>query len=503
MPNLMMLFLIPFIASAVTFALAAVSGKNLKRFAVLLSLLPLAVLIVGHTQWMGSKVEYSWFPAASIEFYLSVDSLSLLFLYLTAVIVPVSLLAVRSSTLTHPNTFFGLVLLLQGLLIGFFTARDLAVFTFFWEAMLLPLYFIISLWGGPQRQSAAIKFLIYMITGSVLMVAAVLALYFASASVNGTGTFNLDALAKISASAPYAPWLCAIFLLAFAVKTPLFPFHAWLPDAYCQAPTAGTILLAGLLSKAGVYGILRIGMEFFPTFLMAWSPLLLGLAIAGVFYGGLAAWMQNDYKRLIAYSSFSHVNFILAGLFIWNQPAQEGAILQALNHGVTITALFLVAGWLEERIGTTTMGPLSGLAQFLPQLCWFTLFFILSSVALPGTNNFIGELLILFGLFGQNPWLAAFLALTIILSVIYMLRWMQIVYFEEPSFFQDRWIDIKGKEILIALPLVALILWVGIYPAPVLKQIEDVKILKAGTNSRAQVAELERGEEIVHRVEAS
>lgn len=468
MVNLMWLFVIPLLCAMVAFIIPVLKGRKLKSLALVMSLFPLAILIYGHMNWIGSQVNYAWFPALSIEFHLSIDALSLVFLYLTAIIIPVSILAVHSSNLVNANVFYGLVLLLEGLLIGFFTARDLVVFTIFWEAMLLPLYFIINLWGGPRRQYASLKFLIYMIAGSVLMVVAVLALYFAE----GATTFNLDALAKISSSTPHAAWLCGIFLFAFAVKTPLFPFHAWLPDAYCEAPVAGTILLSALLSKAGIYGVLRIGIGLFPSIMMEWSPLLLGLAIAGVLYGGLAAWMQNDYKRLIAYSSFSHVNFILAGLFVWSQTAQSGAILQALNHGVTIAALFLVAGWLEERIGTTTFGQVSGLCKFMPQLCWLTLFFVLSSVALPGLNNFVGEIMILFGIFGQHPWLAAILGLTVILSVIYMLRWMQKVYFEAPSFFQESWVDIKGKEIAVAMPLIALILWIGIYPAPVIKEIQ-------------------------------
>lgn len=472
MQNLMLLFIVPFIAALVAFSLSFVSSRNLKILSFVMSLAPLFLLIAEHSHWVGSQVEHVWLPALSIEFYLRVDSLSLVFLYLTAIVVPISILAVRSHNLVLPNVFFGLILLLEGLLIGFFTARDLAIFVLFFEAMLLPLYFIINLWGGPQRQTASLEFLIYMIAGSALMIAAVLFLYFAATSINGTGTFNMDALAKVSSAAPHAAWLGAIFALAFAVKTPLFPFHAWLPDAYYQAPTAGTILLSALLSKAGIYGFLRIGMELFPTLLREWSPLLLGLAIAGVFYGGLAAWMQNDFKRLIAYSSFSHVNFVLVGVFIWNQTAHTGAILQALNHGLTITALFLVSGWLEERIGTTKINQISGMAKFLPNLCWLTLFFVLATIALPGTNNFVGELLILFGLFGQHPWLTAFLGLTIILSVMYMLRWMQKVYFEAPTFFQESWIDIKGKELVIALPLVVLILWIGIYPSPVLKQIQ-------------------------------
>ncbi len=459
MPNLLLLFLIPFAAAGAAFLFPR------RRIAFLLSLVPLVFLIAGNLSWIGSKVDYDWFPAIGVKFYLSVDALSLLFLFLSATVVSVSILA--SHEKESPRVFYGLVFFLEGLLFGFFSARDLAVFTLFWEAMLIPLYFLITFWGGPQRANAAVKFIIYMIAGSALMVAAVLALYFSASA-----TFNLDILKNSAAHVPHAAWILAIFLLAFAVKTPLFPFHGWLPDAYCQASAAGTILLAGILSKAGIYGILRIGVELFPEQLRTWSPPLLGLAIAGVFYGGLAAWRQMDYKRLIAYSSLSHINFVLAGLFIWGPPAHSGAILQALNHGITISALFLVAGWLEERLGSTQMGSVSGLCKFLPHLCWLTLFFVLSSIALPGTNNFIGELLILFGLFKENPWLAALLALSIILSVIYMLRFMQKIYFGAPTFFQERWIDIHAKEIALTLPLVALILWIGIYPAPVLNLIK-------------------------------
>lgn len=459
------LFSIPFFFSLICFLLPA-PRKILKIFALLLSLFPLGFLVFRQEALIDSTLQLTWLPTLGIEFHLKMDSIALLFVYLTALIIPVSILATESGKLHHPNIFYGLALLLQGLLIGFFTARDLALFTIFFEGMLLPLYFMINIWGGHKRQNASLKFIIYMFAGSALLIAAVLALYLSA------GTFNLDVLKGTASSVPFAAAIAAVFLLAFAVKTPLFPFHAWLPDAYTQASTSGSILLSALLSKAGIYGIFRILLELFPTLLKEWSPLLLALAIVGVFYGGLAAWIEKDYKRLIAYSSFAHVNFILAGLFIWSQPAQSGAILQAINHGITIAALFLVAGWLETRLGTTSIGHVGGLCKFMPHLCWLTVFFVMASVALPGTNNFVGELMILFGLFRENPWLAAVLTLTVILSAMYMLRWVQKVYFEAPGFHQETWIDIRAKEFAIAFPLVALILWIGLYPAPLLNKIE-------------------------------
>lgn len=469
---LLLLLLWPFAAALIAFITPMASRRSSKLLALGLSLVPLLILLIGHTHWIGTQLKLAWIPTLSIEFYARIDSLSLLFLYLTAIFVPISLTTASSQQLFAPNLFYGLVLLLQGFLIAFFTARDLALFTIFWEAMLLPIYFIINLWGGPGRQSASLKFLIYTLTGSAFFIAAVFSLYFQSVHATGTGTFNLDTLAATLSSAPL-PWVGAIFLLAFAVKTPLFPFHAWLPDAYYQAPTSGTILLASLLSKAGIYGILRIGMEIFPSLIEAWSPWLLGLAIAGTLYGACAAWMQTDFKRLIAYSSLSHVNFILAGLFVWNATSQSGALLQAVNHSISIAALFLVASWLEGRLGSTEISHTGGLAKYFPRLCWITLFFAMASVALPGTNNFVGELLIFFGLFGYNPWLAATLGLSVILSAIYMLTWLQKSYFGHPIPQQDSWSDITSRELTIAIPLIAIILVIGIYPAPLLNYVQS------------------------------
>lgn len=475
---LLSLFLVPLVASIVLFSLPLKLQRSGKPLALIFSLIPLLQLIFFHSNWIGSSENYAWATPLSVNFHLNVDSLTLIFLYLTAIIIPLSIVATSESSAPRLNVYYGFALLLESLLIVFFMARDLVVFTIFWEAMLLPLFFIIALFGGKKRFSAALKFLVYMIAGSALMIAAVLSLHFAVIAAGGASTFDFSALSSAAESAPHASLLFAIFLLAFAVKTPLFPFHAWLPDAYCQAPSGGTILLSAILSKAGIYGILRIGMGFFPNLMAEWSYPLLWLAIIGVLYGGLAAYVQTDFKRLLAYSSFSHVNFILVGIFALNQTAEAGAILQSINHAVTIAALFLVAFWLEERLQTTAFSKFKGVAKYFPTLCWLTLFFVLSSVALPGLNNFVGELLIFFGLFGAHPFATALVGCTVILSVIYMLRWMQKIYFESPNLESSEahafiGQDIGLKELLIALPLIFITLWIGIYPSPVLKITEE------------------------------
>lgn len=466
---LLLLVFIPFLSAAFIVLTSRFNQSEISKkiLTFLLSLLPLSIMLYEYGNWNGASVDLPWIPALGINFHLSVDILSLIFISLTVLICPIAVFAVE--TTSSSMLFYALILLLQGALLILFTARNLALFTIAWEAILLPVYFILIQWGGPKRQAAALQFFIYMITGSALFVAAVLGIYFSVP----TSTFNLDLLSEVTSSTRYAPLFFAIFLLAFAVKTPLFPFHAWLPETYYQAPFAGSILLAALLSKAGIYGLARIGFGLFPDLMADYGPYMLGLAIIGTLYGALAAWTQNDYKLLIAYSSFSHVNFILAGLFISTAVAMQGAILQAFNHGITITALFLAAAWLEQRTHSTAFKATSGITQIFPKLSWLTLVFVLSSIAIPGTNNFVGELMILFGLITKNVWLTALLGLTIIFSAMYMLRWMEKVYFGELKETTIGGIsDIGTKEFIMAMPLIALILAVGIYPQPILQKLE-------------------------------
>jgi NADH-quinone oxidoreductase subunit M len=445
----MILFLLPFVLAIFAFFLP-------RKALLFLSLIPLIVLLFYPENF---EIKIEWLSSLHLFLHLKMTALSHFFLLLTALIIPFVIFA------SHSNLQSSLIFLTQGLLFGFFMAEDLLLFTFFWEGMLLPLFFIIYLWGGPQKEKAAIQFLMYMLLGSFLMIAAVLGLFFMQHS------FDISTLSPLNNA-----FLFFAFLLAFLVKTPMFPFHGWLPISYYEAPLSGTLLLAALLSKAGIYGILKIVLPLFPNLVLIWQPYLLALAIIGVLYGAVAAFRQNDFKKVIIYSSLSHVNFILAGLFVGNAIALEGALLQVFNHSITITGLFLVFFFLEKRISSTLISSTGGLTTFSPILAWTTFVFILASIALPATNNFVGELLIFFGLFKVSPLATFFLSLTTIFSVIYMLYLMQKVYFEEAKntiFIKD----LSFKEALIITPLIALIFFVGLYPTPLLEKIPTQGVL--------------------------
>lgn len=471
MTNLLLLLLLPFVFSLVLALLPKGSGRFVKIIAFIFSLVPLALLASFHDTWHSALINEPWIHALSVNFHLSVDTLSLIFLYIVAILTPFTILITRSEDYENSSYFYALIMLTQGLLIAFFTSRDLVLFTFFYEAMLFPLYFIIATWGGENRKDAAVKFLLYMFAGSILLIAGVLAVYFLY------GTFDIDLIATEAGSkgiVPYLGWIAAPFILAFAVKTPLFPFHGWLRESYTQAPWGGTILLSAILSKAGIYGFLRVGKDIFPHYFEQGNFILLSLAVIGVLYGAFAAWSEKDFKALLAYSSFSHVNFILAGVFAASSVAHYGAVLQSLNHALTITSLFLVAAFLAYQLKSTLLAKGGGIAKLMPKLCWFTFFFVLSSVALPGLNNFIGEVLILFGVFSLSPILGVMLGLSIIFSVVYMLRYMKDLYFGPLKTTVQDIRDLSLHEILILIPLIVLIITLGLYPMPILTEIQKI-----------------------------
>lgn len=461
MSVLNLFILIPFFGSF----FALFFKKSAKIFSFFISLIPLYILIFMKQTILSDSVEYSWVKVLSIYFDLKVDDLSYIFLFTTCLIMPIVILAAKEKE----SFLFSLLLLFQGLLFVFFSTKDLALFTIFFEASLLPVFFIMILWGGDESKKAAIKFIVYMIAGSSFLVAAVLALYFSAHS------FNLDVLAKTAEGIPFAPFIFAAFTCAFIVKTPMFPFHGWLSDAYTEAPLTATILLSALLSKLGIYGFFRVGLSLFPTFMEKVNPYLLPLAIFAVLYGAFAAWMSLDYKRLISYSSFSHVNFILAGLFTFNSTGHQGALLQVLNHAVTTTGLFLVASFLEEKIHSRQLFKHRGLLQMMPKLCWCSLIFVLATIALPGTNNFIGEIIILFSVFQDNYLLAACLALNVIFSAIYMLRYMELNFYGREIPKERGFTDIGNEQVFLLLPLMIIIFLIGIYPNILLKNFGVIR----------------------------
>jgi NADH-quinone oxidoreductase subunit M len=427
----------------------------------------------------------SWIPTLGISYKLGVDGISLLLVLLTTLLVPLLLWAPWERVENH-KLFATMILLLETAVIGVFLALDLVLFYVFWEAMLIPMYFLIGLWGGERRAYAAIKFFLYTMVASVLMLVAIIALYAAS----GLGTFDLIALQSAQLGRTLEFWLFLAFAAAFAVKVPIWPFHSWLPDAYAEAPFTGTILLSALMSKAGLYGLIRFGWTLFPNAAAELAPYLLALALIGVLYGALIAVVQRDLKRMIAYSSLSHLGLVGIGIFAFGTMSLTGSVLQMVNHGIYITALFLALAVLWERFARRNADEFGGVMRFMPRFAALFLVAMLASVALPGTNGFVGEVLILLGTFLTQYRVYAIISASIaVLSVIYMLWMTQRVFHNPPNpELEPQARDLSPKEVALFVPLVLVILWVGIYPKPLLARIEpSVEALRAQVQSRIEL----------------
>ncbi|MEK6713731.1 MAG: NADH-quinone oxidoreductase subunit M, partial [Nitrospirota bacterium] len=340
---------------------------------------------------------YDWIPSWNITYYMGIDGISVLFIFLSALLGWICVLASWRSIEHKVKEFMMALLVMQTAMIGVFCALDFFLFYLFWEAMLIPMYLIIGVWGGKNRIYAAIKFFLYTLAGSVLMLIGIIALYFA-----GGQTFNIIELMKYDFPFAVQFWAFIAFFIAFAIKVPMFPFHTWLPDAHVEAPTAGSIILAGVLLKMGTYGLIRFNLTLFEEAARYFTPLILVMSVISIIYGGYLALAQTDIKKLIAYSSISHMGFVTLGLFVFNSAGVEGAIMQMLNHGITTGALFLCIGLIYERTHTRELADYGGLAKAVPIYTTFFTIFILSSLAIPGTNSFIGEFLILTGAFGYS-----------------------------------------------------------------------------------------------------
>jgi NADH-quinone oxidoreductase subunit M len=414
-----------------------------------------------------------WFPEFGIRYLLGIDGISMLLVMLTTFLTVLCVLCSWESIEEKVKEYYVSFLLLETALIGALSALDLVLFYIFWELMLVPMYLLIGVWGGPRRIYAAIKFFLFTMVGSVLMLLAIMVLYFHHGGETGRYTFNVFELYRGNLPVVMQYWLFAAFALSFAIKVPMFPFHTWLPDAHTEAPTAGSVILAGVLLKMGVYGFLRFAMPLFPAAVVAATPLISWLAIIGIIYGAVMCIMQADLKRLIAYSSVSHLGYVMLGIFALNMQGLEGGIYQMLNHGISTGGLFLIVGMIYERRHTRMIADFGGLSKVMPRLAVFFMIVTLSSIALPGTNGFVGEFLILLGAFRSNILYGVLASTGVILGAVYMLWMFQRVMFgkivkEENS----RLKDVTKREAAILCSIVLFVFLMGLYPGAFLKKID-------------------------------
>ena len=418
------------------------------------------------TVWL-AEVDWNWVPRFGIHFHLGVDGLSLLMLALTFFLGVMSVLCSWTEIREHIGFFhLNLMWILAGIA-GVFLALDLFLFYFAWELMLIPMYFLIAIWGHERRIYAAIKFLLFTQLSGLLMLIAILALYFMHHQATGVYTFQYGDLLGTPLTPVAERWIMLGFVLAFAVKLPVVPLHAWLPDAHAEAPTAGSVILASLLLKTGAYGLLRFVMPLFPNAAQEFTPIALVLAVIGIVYGAVMAFAQTDLKRLVAYTSVSHLGFVLLGIFSWNSLGLQGAVMTMICHGLSTGALFILVGALQERTHTRDMDRMGGLWTTVPRLSGAALFFALASLGLPGLGDFVGEFLVLLGSYQISVGITVVAAVGILASTFYALRLVQRVFHGENT---QRWQlpDLSPREGLIVAPMIVGLLWLGLYPQPVL-----------------------------------
>lgn len=436
-------------------------------------------------QFDGSKSGFqfihniAWISNLNVSYHVGVDGISILMVMLTTFLTPITLFSSWGSIKKKVKEFTFFMLLLEVGMLGVFVSLDLFLFYIFWEAMLIPMYFIIGIWGGEKRIYASVKFFIYTMFGSLLMLIAIIWLGIYAAKFTGAFTTNLLELYKIGPNVPseVQKWMFLAFLLSFAIKVPLFPFHTWLPDAHVQAPTAGSVILAGVLLKMGTYGILRFCLPLFPQSAMKFAPIISVLAVIGIIYGALVAMVQKDMKKLVAYSSVSHLGFVVLGIFALTTEAIQGSVIQMVNHGLSTGALFLLVGMIYDRTHTREIAKYGGIAKIVPLYSVALMFASLSSIGLPGLNGFVGEFLILLGSFKSpvlNSWgFTIFAASGVIFAAVYMLWMYQRVVFGEVKHENLNTLkDLNKKEMLVLVPIFVFIIWIGIYPSTFLKLSE-------------------------------
>ena len=410
---------------------------------------------------------HAWMPTLGISYHLGVDGISLLLVLLTTFLMPLVMLSAWNAIESRWKEFAITMLLLETGMLGVFVALDLFLFYVFWEAMLIPMYLVIGIWGGGNRVYAAIKFVLYTLAGSLLMLVAILALYFQHGAATGIYTFDLPVLAQFVLPAGLNQNLLFLaFALAFAIKVPMFPFHTWLPDAHVEAPTAGSVILAAVLLKMGTYGFLRFCLPLFPQASLMFAPWMFLLAVIGIIYGAWVSTVQPDIKKLVAYSSVSHLGFVVLGLFTLTPQGIVGGIIQMVNHGLSTGALFLLVGMIYERRHTRLIAEFGGLWSVIPAFSAVLMIVTLSSLGLPGLNGFVGEFLILVGAFQVNRAVAVFAMTGIIFAAVYMLWMYQRVIFGSVTNEANRRLpDLTPREWVVLLPVLLFIVWIGVYPA--------------------------------------
>ncbi|MGE5216857.1 MAG: NADH-quinone oxidoreductase subunit M [Chloroflexota bacterium] len=413
-----------------------------------------------------------WMPSFGIEYIVGIDGISLFLVLLTTLLMPIAILA-SWSVKDRLKEYLIFMLLLETGMLGAFVALDLFLFYVFWEVMLVPMYFLIGVWGGTRRIYAALKFVIYTMAGSLLMLVAIIYLAARHAELEQVLTFDLLKLYGMQLTYEQQVWLFFAFALSFAIKVPLFPFHTWLPDAHVEAPTAGSVILAGVLLKLGTYGFLRFAMPLFPAAAAAAAPLIVALAVIGIIYGAVVAMMQSDVKKLVAYSSVSHLGFVMLGLFAFNMQSVQGAIYQMVNHGLSTGALFLLVGMIYDRRHTRLIDDFGGLWKQVPVFSAILLVVTLSSIGLPGLNGFVGEFLILLGAFNATPGWTVAAASGVVLGAIYML-WMyrRVIYGSLKNPANEKLQDLNAREIILLAPILLLIVIMGVYPQPFLQRLK-------------------------------
>ncbi len=441
-----------------------------------------------------------WIKILGANYHLGIDGISLFLVLLTTFLTMLSIMASWSIE-KHVKEYMVSFLLLETTMVGVFCSLDLLLFYLFWEAMLVPMYLLIGVWGGPRRVYAAIKFFLYTMAGSVLMLVSIIYLYYHHYKVAGELTFNLASLLSTPVAASVAPWLFLAFALAFAIKVPMWPFHTWLPDAHVEAPTAGSVILAGVLLKMGTYGFMRFCMPFFPQAVHKYTYPILVLAVISIIYGALVALVQDDMKKLVAYTSVSHLGLVMLGMFALTLQGVSGGLLQMINHGISTGALFLLVGMAYDRRHTRLIKDYGGIAKVMPIYSAFFLIATLSSIGLPGLNGFIGEFLALVGTFKAYPVFGALGATTTVLSACYMLWLVKRVFFHEITVQENLALkDLGFREVVICVLFSIPMFWIGVYPKPVLERMEPTVVHFIAQIKGETAVAMERSPEVKEKI---